>query len=99
MPRLIPVTFAILMTIVPLVHIYLLRQLAVYFLRDIFLDGNTFASSHSVAKKIFVSDFVIGASVVYSNFKFSYAHVLRTSEFNGEPEGHDFGSISLSYTY
>jgi hypothetical protein len=42
---------------------------------------------------------VIGASVVYSNFKFSYAHVLRTSEFNGEPEGHDFGSISLSYTF
>lgn len=50
-------------------------------------------------KKLFVSDFVIGAAVVYRKFKLSYAHVIRTSEFNLAPKGHDFGSISLSYTY
>jgi lipid A 3-O-deacylase len=68
-------------------------------IRDIFLDGNSFASSHNVDKKLFVADFIFGAAAVYSNFKLTYAHVLRSREFDGEPGGHDFGSISLSYTY
>jgi len=70
-----------------------------FVLRDIFLDGNTFTSSHSVEKKSLVTDLVLGISTVYRKFKFSYAHVLRTREFNGEPGGHDFGSINLSFTY
>jgi hypothetical protein len=68
-------------------------------LRDIFLDGNTFSHSHSVSKELFVGDFVIGASLVYRKFKFSYAQVLRTKEFKAQKSGHDFGSISISYTY
>jgi hypothetical protein len=68
-------------------------------LRDIFLDGNTFADSHSVDKKPVVVDFVLGASVVFRDFKISYAHVFRTKEFEGQPEGVGFGSISVSYTY
>lgn len=68
-------------------------------LRDIFLDGNTFSHSHSVAKELLVGDFVIGASLVYRKFKFSYAQVLRTKEFKAQQSGHNFGSISISYTY
>ena len=50
-------------------------------IRDIFLDGNTFSSSHNVDKKLLVGDFVIGASLVYKKIKISYAQVLRTAEF------------------
>ncbi len=67
--------------------------------RDIFLDGNTFSDSHSVDKKLFVGDFVMGASVIYRKFKLSYAQVLRTKEFDRQSSGQNFGSISLSYTY
>lgn len=67
--------------------------------RDIFLDGNTFADSHSVDKRHFVADFAAGAAVIYDRFKLSFARVVRTREFHGQPSNHHFGSISLSYTF
>lgn len=66
---------------------------------DIFLDGNTFKSSHSVDKEPFAGDLVVGASWVYRKFKLSYAHVFRSNEFEGQPGGLGFGSVSVSYTY
>lgn len=68
-------------------------------LRDIFLDGNTFRDSHSVDRKLLVGDFILGISLIVEQFKLSYAQVLRTREFDGQPSGHNFGSISISYTY
>lgn len=68
-------------------------------LRDIFLDGNTFSHSYHVDKELLVGDFLIGASLVYRKVKFSYAQVLRTKEFKAQKSGHNFGSISISYTY
>jgi len=68
-------------------------------LRDIFLDGNTFNDSHSVDKNVIVGDIIVGASIVYRKYKFSYAHVFRSNEFRRQPGGLGFGSISLSYTY
>ncbi len=79
-------------------HIFIATS-ARFVLRDIFLDGNTFSDSHSIDKKPLVGDFIIGASIVYRKFKVSYAQVLRTPEFRGQRRGHDFGSISISYTY
>lgn len=66
---------------------------------NIFLDGNTFTDSHSVDKKPFVADLAAGISVIYKNFKFTYAHVHRTREFEKQDKGHTFGSFSLSYIY
>ena len=68
-------------------------------LRDIFLDGNTFSDSHEIDKKTFVGDFAVGVSVIYNRFKLSYSQVLRTKEFDGQPSEHNFGSLSLSFTY
>lgn len=68
-------------------------------LRNIFLDGNSFRDSHSVDKRYLVGDLVVGASVVYRRLKLSYTQVLRTREFRGQDDSHEFGSISLSYTY
>ncbi len=68
-------------------------------LRDIFLDGNTFSSSHSVDKKNFVGDFSIGASVLIDDWKISYARVFRSKEFDTQEETHSFGSLSVSYSF
>jgi hypothetical protein len=67
--------------------------------RDIFLDGNTFADSHSVDKETFVADLAFGAALIYGRFKLSYAKVFRTREFVGQPSSHRFGSITLSFTF
>lgn len=68
-------------------------------LRDIFLDGNTFADSHSVDKKYFVADFCVGVSFMLYRFKLSYAHVFRTEEFYGQKGNPSFGSITLSFCW
>jgi lipid A 3-O-deacylase len=64
--------------------------------RNIFLDGNTFRSSHSVDKNIFVADLSVGFAMNWRNSKLSYAFIYRTREFKGQPEGQLFGSITLS---
>ena len=68
-------------------------------LRDIFLDGNTFEDSHDVDKEPLVGDVVLAASVIWQRFKFSYSHVLRSHEFEGQRGTQQFGSLSLSFTY
>lgn len=67
--------------------------------RNLFLDGNTFSSSHSVDKKHFIGDLILGASVVVYRVKLSYAQVFRSREFDQQTDNHEFGSISLSYTF
>ena len=67
--------------------------------RDIFLDGNTFADSHSVDKKPVVGDLVIGASVIFRAVKLSYAQVFRAREFDERHRRHNFGTVSLSVSF
>ncbi len=67
--------------------------------QDIFLDGNTFADSHSVDKRTFVGDLVIGAGITWRGLKLTYARVFRSREFDTQPGGHRFGSVSLSWTF
>lgn len=70
-----------------------------FMLRDIFLDGNTFSNSHDVDKNYWIGDLIVGASVIYNGIKFSYAQVFRTKEFDDQADSHNFGSISLSFTF
>ncbi len=67
--------------------------------RDIFLDGNTFVHSHSVDKRPFVADVALGAAAFFEGFKLSFARVLRTQEFAGQPSRHSYGSITISYEF
>ncbi len=66
---------------------------------DIFLDGNTWKDSHSVDREPLVADVAIGASVLVGEWKISYAHVFRTRGFKGQEQSHEYGSVSLSYTW
>lgn len=68
-------------------------------LRDIFLDGNTFADSHRVDKNALVGDLLVGASITFWRAKLSYAQVLRSKEFEAQRRAHKFGSLSLSVTF
>jgi len=66
---------------------------------DIFLDGNTWRDSHSVDKRHFVADVSVGFSFLIRQWKLSYAQVYRTREFKGQDKHHEYGSLSLSYTW
>lgn len=68
-------------------------------LRDVFLDGNSWRDSHSVSKEPFVADIAVGFSVLAGRWKFSYAQVFRTREFKKQPHSHEYGSLTLSYTW
>lgn len=49
--------------------------------QDIFLDGNTFKSSHSVEKDAFVSEIGLGITAKFAGLSISLGHFLRTEEF------------------
>jgi len=68
-------------------------------LRDVFLDGNTFTSSHSVNKEPVVADVSAGICMEYGRYKLSYAQVVRSREFERQREHHSFGSITLTVAY
>lgn len=70
-----------------------------FVMRDIFLDGNTFADSHDVDKELLVGDLLLGVSMTFWNAKLSYAEVFRSREFEGQDRAHNFGSLSLSITF
>jgi lipid A 3-O-deacylase len=64
---------------------------------NIFLDGNTFTDSHSVDKRQWVADLSVGAAWRIGRVQFAYSNVLRTKEFEGQPDDARYGSISVSW--
>jgi lipid A 3-O-deacylase len=67
--------------------------------RNIFLDGNTFKSSHSVDKKPLVAEFSAGIAATYKRIKLTYRHVFRTKQFDNQSRGHVVGSLALTVSF
>jgi len=67
--------------------------------RNLFLDGNTFASSHSVAKENFVYEVSAGIAASFGAFALSYTFVHRSEEFELQRTAQSFGSINLSVAF
>src|SRR5690606_21744570 len=67
--------------------------------RNIFLDGNTFANSHSVDKKPFVADLNAGIALTYGKVRASYALIYRTKEFDDQDKGDLFGTVTLGVRF
>lgn len=67
--------------------------------RNIFLDGNTWKSSHSVDRREVVADFVAGGSLRLGRFRANYTQVYRTKEFYGQDKRDVFGSVALTILY
>ena len=66
---------------------------------DIFLDGNTFASSHSVDKRPLVGDAQLGIAFIYEGVRLAVTQIFRTREFDGQRQADRFGAISLSANF
>lgn len=64
--------------------------------RNIFLDGNSFAESHSVDKKNGVVDLHMGLVVAWNKVRLAVTQVFRSEEFERQKERDEFGAISLS---
>jgi hypothetical protein len=67
--------------------------------RNIFLDGNTWQSSRSVDKEIFVGDAQFGFAATLGAARLAYTHVFRTREFRTQRTSDEFGSVSLSVRF
>lgn len=65
-------------------------------LRNIFLDGNSFADSHSVDKKSFVGNFQLGLSLTYSGYRLAFSHVFLSKEFDEQRRSDRYGTLTLS---
>jgi hypothetical protein len=66
---------------------------------DIFLDGGTFRDGPSVDKEPFVSDVILGATLIMPWARLSYTHVFRSKEFENQSEAIQFGSITLAMRF
>ena len=66
---------------------------------NVFLDGNTFRPSPSVDKRIFVTDFMGGASLFWSSsVRLDFTITERTKEFYGQRDAPDrFGGLNLAF--
>jgi len=67
--------------------------------RNIFLDGNTFVSSHGVRRIPVVGGAQLGVTVRYGRIGITYAHNLLTPEFEGQKGIASFGSVRLSFQF
>lgn len=67
--------------------------------RNLFLDGNSFTDSHSVAKENFVYEASAGIAASFDAFALSYTFVHRSEEFDLQREPQSFGSINLSLAF
>jgi len=66
---------------------------------NIFLDGNTFATSQSVPKKTLVADFQAGVAIIVYGVRLTASEVIRTQEFVGQHGNDQYGSISASFNF
>ncbi len=70
-----------------------------FVLRNILLDGNTFADSNRVDKEPLTADLIVGAGFRAGRFNFSYEIVYWTKKFKTESRDQVFGTFNLSYSY
>ncbi|MBI2511759.1 MAG: lipid A deacylase LpxR family protein [Opitutae bacterium] len=67
--------------------------------RNIFLDGNTWRSSHSVSKLPFMGDVSAGFVLAWPRFQLTYTQDYRSKEFRTQQHRDVFGSIALTTYY
>lgn len=66
---------------------------------DIFLDGNTFTSSHSVDKEFLVGNLAAGMAWQWRGGQITYAHYISSKEFTTQSTNPGYGAITLSLEY
>jgi len=64
-----------------------------------FLDGNIWKDSHNVDKFPLAGELYGGAAVILYDFQITYTHVYRAQEYHNQKKSHNFGSITIGYTF
>ena len=64
--------------------------------RYIFLDGNTNVDSPSVDKEPLVADLQFGAAIRLRNMRIAFSQMLRSREFEGQPDNTQLGLINFT---
>jgi hypothetical protein len=67
--------------------------------RDITLDGNSFAHSHSVDRRPLVGDVQFGFAAIVAPVRATFTYVVRTREFETQRNADRFGAVSLSVKF
>jgi lipid A 3-O-deacylase len=62
---------------------------------DIFLDGNTFATSRSVDSEPFVAMAMIGVVARYQSFYFGWSQTYQSEKYETQPSGQAWGTMML----
>lgn len=70
-----------------------------YVARNLFVEGNTWADSHGLPAEDWVADYYAGITLVGSRASLSYIYTHRSEEFVGQDQPHEFGSLTLSWSY
>jgi hypothetical protein len=65
--------------------------------RNLTLDGNTFRSGPSVAKKIFVPSVDFGFSLWTKPAQLTFSFVMLGKEFHGQQKSENFGAVTLAF--
>lgn len=74
--------------------LYLYTSLAIdYIARDIFIDGNAFASSRSAKREPLLATFSIGLAAQYKSFYLGWTQHIQTERFELQPNNQHYGSI------
>ena len=67
--------------------------------RDIFLDGNTFQDSHSIAKEPFVGYYGTGFTIRYKNLVLDIMAIENSRQFKQQLKSHGVGTAIVSWLY
>jgi len=68
-------------------------------LRNITLDGNTFADSRHVERRPLLPEAQFGASLCLSRLQMTFSYVMMGMEFYGQKVREDYGSVIISYLF
>ncbi|MBI3516251.1 MAG: lipid A deacylase LpxR family protein [Proteobacteria bacterium] len=64
---------------------------------NIFLDGNSFQRSASVAREIAVADAEAGVAMVWQHLRLAYTYVYRSNEFRTQDHPDHYGSFTVTF--
>ncbi|MDT8447360.1 MAG: lipid A deacylase LpxR family protein [bacterium] len=65
--------------------------------RNLFLDGNTFDSSHRVHREMIVGDVQRGFLFQWPRLRISMSQMIRSKEFDGQSDPVTFGSLNITW--
>lgn len=68
-------------------------------IRNIFLDGSTFRSSHHVDKEPLIGNFSFGAGLVFSRLEILLSHTLLSHEFEAQNTDDSFSSLAVVFKF